>query len=172
MVSRILVVYASRAGSTAEIAKDIGNEIARAGAAVDVRAVGEVTDLGEYTAVVIGGPLYMGRVVSEIELFVRKNQAALELIPVAAFVVGGSLTDRSEKSLAWARGLMEKALGPVTAREIGLFAGYLNTSRMSFSQQMIIRCTGGKPGDFRDWEMIREWARQLPGKLGRDLPHS
>ncbi len=169
MVGKILIAYASRAGSTAEIAKEIGTEIAAGGTLVDVRAIEDVTDVGEYTAVVIGAPLYMGRVVSEVPIFIRKNRDSLEKVPVAAFVVGVSLMDRSEKSLSWARGLLEKALEPVAAREIGLFAGYLNNSRMSFSQRMILRCIGVKPGDFRDWEMIRVWARDLQKKLGLEL---
>ncbi len=169
MVARILVVYATRAGSTAEIAREIGAVIAATGAAVDIRPLSDVPEMREFDAVVIGAPLYMGRVVSEIALFVREHQTALEQMPVAAFVVGGFLTDQSEKCREWARGLMERTLEPVVAREIGLFAGYINTSRMSFSQRISIRCLGVKTGDFRDWEMIREWARGLPGKLGHVL---
>ncbi len=171
MVGRILVVYASRAGSTAEIAREIGAVISATGIAVDVHAVSDVAEVKGYDSVVIGAPVYMGRVVSEIAVFVREHRAALEQMPVAAFVVGGSLTDRSEQSLAWARELMEKALGPVIACEIGLFAGHIDTSRMSISQRMSIRCLGVRAGDFRDWEMIREWAGKLPGKLDRCLSH-
>ncbi len=172
MIPRILVAYASRAGSTAEIAEEIGREMNSSEAMAEVRSVTENFDIHTYTAAVIGGPIYMGRVVSEVASFVRTNQAALECIPVAAFAVGGSLTDRSEESLEWARHLLEKAIEPVHAREIGLFAGFLNLTRMSVSQRVILRCLWGKSGDFRDWEMIRGWARMLPAILMQDSPQT
>ncbi len=171
MVHKILVVYASRAGSTEEIAKGIGDQLSAAGLQVEVFAVSQVSDLPSFDAIVLGAPIYMGRVVTEFRTFVEDNRAMLESVPVAAFIVGGSLTDRSESSLAWARDLMEKALAPIRPLDIGFFAGRLATERMPLSQRFIVRCVWGKPGDFRDWAMIREWAGGLPGKFreGRQI---
>ncbi len=51
---KILVAYASRAGSTGEVAEAIGQVLCEAGAAVDVRLAKGVTDLSPYRAVVEG----------------------------------------------------------------------------------------------------------------------
>jgi flavodoxin len=48
------VTYASRTGSTAEIAQAIGKTLAESNAQVDVRPMQEVQDLAPYSAVVAG----------------------------------------------------------------------------------------------------------------------
>ncbi len=60
-MSHILIAYASKNGSTAEIAQAIGKELQAAGHAADVAEVATVASLAGYHAVVIGGPMYMGR---------------------------------------------------------------------------------------------------------------
>ena len=42
----ILVTYATMAGSTAEVARAVAEELARVGLAVDVRPMAEVEDVG------------------------------------------------------------------------------------------------------------------------------
>nr|HQD26703.1 flavodoxin domain-containing protein [Methanoculleus thermophilus] len=61
MAERILVAYATRYGSTADVAEAIGDELRKSGADVDVKPVGEVRDLSLYRAAVIGSPIYMGK---------------------------------------------------------------------------------------------------------------
>ena len=57
MSSRILVTYASRAGSTASIAEAIGKTLIEGGAQVDVIPMNEVKDLSAYRAVVAGSAI-------------------------------------------------------------------------------------------------------------------
>ncbi len=54
MSNKILVTYASRAGSTQGVAEAIGKSLADGGAAVDVRPMRDVQDLTPYRAVVAG----------------------------------------------------------------------------------------------------------------------
>ena len=58
MDARILVAYASKHGSTREIAQAIGDVLRDAGFAVKVAAVSTVSDLSPYDAVVLGSALY------------------------------------------------------------------------------------------------------------------
>jgi len=37
---------------------------------------------------------------------------------------------------------------------------------MTAADRSIITLGGVKPGDFRDWEQVKAWARSLPGKMG------
>ncbi|PKL55421.1 MAG: flavodoxin, partial [Methanomicrobiales archaeon HGW-Methanomicrobiales-6] len=80
MADRILVAYATRYGSTAEVAEAIGEELRKAGITVDVQPVGEVQDLSPYRAAVIGSPIYMGKWLPESQVFIEKNQQYLRTI--------------------------------------------------------------------------------------------
>ena len=60
-MSRVLVAYGSRHGSTAEIAEAIAATLREAGLAVDCRKAGEVDSLDGYDAVVLGSAVYMRR---------------------------------------------------------------------------------------------------------------
>ena len=60
-MARILVAYATKKGSTAEIAQAIGKELRTAGHLVDVTEMKSVSSLDGYNAVVIGAPFYMGK---------------------------------------------------------------------------------------------------------------
>ncbi len=74
MDARILVAYATRNGSTAEIAQAIGKELTTAGFTANVAEIKTVSTLAGYTAVVIGGPLYMGSVDGAVGKFIGKNR--------------------------------------------------------------------------------------------------
>ena len=69
MSARILVAYVSPKGSTAGIAQAIGKELLSAGYGVDVVEMKTVSSLEGYNAVVIGAPLYMGKVVGDVKKF-------------------------------------------------------------------------------------------------------
>ncbi len=51
---RMLIGYASRFGSTRDIANRIADAIRKDGSDVDVRSVDEISDLDHYDAVVVG----------------------------------------------------------------------------------------------------------------------
>jgi menaquinone-dependent protoporphyrinogen oxidase len=57
MRPRILVAYASRAGSTAEVAEVIGRVLREGGPEVDVCPVGAVHSLAGYDALVFGSAI-------------------------------------------------------------------------------------------------------------------
>ena len=81
-------VVSGAPGSTAEIAQAIGKELQAAGHTADVAEVGTVASLAGYNAVVIGGPMYMGRMVGDVGKFVKQHRNDLAKVPVAGFVVG------------------------------------------------------------------------------------
>ena len=61
MNNKILVTYASRAGSTAEVAEAIGKTLTEGGAQVDVIPMQDVNDLSPYRAVVAGSAIRQAR---------------------------------------------------------------------------------------------------------------
>ncbi len=97
MEKRILVAYASNAGSTAEVAQAVGEEITHAGVQADVRPLGEVTDAdpAQYQGVVVGAPMILGWHRGAAR-FVRQHRAALAKVPTAFFATALSLTKQAE----------------------------------------------------------------------------
>jgi len=57
----VLVAYATRYGSTAELARFIARTLREEGLDAEALPAAEVTDVAAYDAVVIGSALYMGR---------------------------------------------------------------------------------------------------------------
>jgi len=53
-------------------------------------------------------------------------------------------------------------LRPVTAT---MFAGRLDPKKLSFIQRKITEFVKAPVGDFRDWNAITAWARELPALL-------
>ena len=67
-MNKILVAYATMAGSTADVAHVVGEEITKGGLQVDVLPLADVKDLELYDGVVVGGPMIMGWHRSAIEV--------------------------------------------------------------------------------------------------------
>ncbi|HPA08240.1 MAG TPA: flavodoxin domain-containing protein, partial [Methanoregulaceae archaeon] len=84
-MKKILVCYSTRYGSTGEIAGMIGEELDSTGYEVMVQPIARVKDPGEYDAVVIGSPLYMGKWLAEARDFVSRFRHSLGERPVAVF---------------------------------------------------------------------------------------
>lgn len=97
-MKRILVTYATMAGSTVEVAQVVAKEIVRSDVQVDVRPLGEVKSLAGYDGVVLGGPMIMGWHRQAMG-FLKKHRQALQRIPLAVFVMAISLTQTGETNV-------------------------------------------------------------------------
>ncbi len=95
-MEKILVTYASRSGSTREIADFIGKELTALGAQVDVLSIREVADIAPYGTIIAGGLLYRFGWHPEIAQFVQANKSMLKQKPTAFFVSGLRLIKTSE----------------------------------------------------------------------------
>lgn len=160
-MKNILVCYATRYGSTGDIARIIGKELEAAGFHVAVDSIADVKDPGNYDAIVIGSPLYMGKWLAEARDFVSRFRHSLQERPVAVFSVGYSLKDRTMEHLKSG----EDALVPIrlfiTPLSTGFFPGKVDPDRMSPADKAVVRLSGVTPGDFRDEDIVRSWAREL-----------
>jgi hypothetical protein len=87
MSAKILIAYATRAGSTAEIAQAMGKAMTARGAIVDVKPIAKVADIAAYQLIVLGSVVHAGRLMPEVMRFARAHKAELAARPVAAFTV-------------------------------------------------------------------------------------
>ena len=165
MSARILVAYATRNGSTAEIAQAIGRELTNTGFIVDVAEIKTVSDLASYNAIVIGGPLYMGSIDGAVGKFVGKNRVQLLKRPIAAFAVGLAPKNPDPAAVEMAMSALKKSLEPVIPVAQVLFAGKLDPAKVNFVMRKFLEMAKIPAGDFRDWEEIATWARELPRML-------
>lgn len=157
MNNRILVAYATRAGSTAEVAAAIAETLAARGYAVDVKPVKEKPNLAGHTAVVLGSAIRMGNWLPEMVKFIEANQAALAALPTALFTVHMLNTGDDEASWA-ARAAYLKAVRPLLPdAETIYFAGKMDFARLSFLDRAIARMVKAVEADNRDWAKIRGW---------------
>jgi menaquinone-dependent protoporphyrinogen oxidase len=164
-MARILIAYASKKGSTTEIAQAIGKELQTTGHVVEVAEMKNVTSLTGYNAIVIGGPMYVGKI-EGMGKFVKSHSAELARVPVAGFVVCLAAAAKDLEGMAWADKALHAALDPLRPVAETIFAGRLDPSKLSWLQKWMTEKAKSPVGDFRDWTAIAAWARELPKKMG------
>jgi len=157
MLKKILVTYASRAGSTAEIAETVGRILAEGGAQVDVLPMKEVKDLSTYQAVVAGSAIRGSKWLPEAMQFVEAHKAELARKRFAMFTV--CITMAMKNAERYRTGVA-KWVAPVRALvrplDEGFFAGRLDFTKLPVNwDTLMLRLTvalGIFPrGDQRDW---------------------
>jgi len=161
MKKKVLVAYASRAGSTGGVAEAIAKTLCENGASVDVRLAKDVSDVSAYQAVVVGSAIYMGQWMGEAVEFVEKNRAALGQRPTAYFCVCSTLREDTPENRRTVTAYLDGVRAKVQPVSEGLFAGALDYSKQSFLYRMIVKAMKASEGDWRNWDAIRAWSKEL-----------
>jgi menaquinone-dependent protoporphyrinogen oxidase len=167
MNAHVLVAYASKYGSTKEIAEKIGRVLTEAGFAVDVLAADRVADVGSYQAVVLGSAVYIGSWRRAAARFLKDNEKALAERPLWLFSSGPTgRGDPVELTKGWR---FPKSLQPVADRirpvESVLFQGAVDDRNLGFFARWAIKNVKAPIGDFRDWNAISAWAGNIAVRL-------
>ena len=158
MNKRILVTYATRAGSTVEVAAAIGEALSKRGFAVDVKPVKEKPSLANYQAVLMGSAIRAGNWLPEAVDFVKTNQQALNKMPAALFTVHMNNTGDDDASRAARLAYLQTVRPLLNQAEEIYFAGKMDFARLSFLDRLIVTIMArGIEADRRDWNKIRNW---------------
>jgi len=191
MNQRILVAYATNSGSTTEVAEAIRDELAKGGSLVDARGIDEVSSMDGYNAVVLGAPMIAGwhrgalgflkhhqHALSQIPVayfitcisLTQTGESQIEGVPITVDPdlpkppkQPGKLSFRERYATPgnYLRPALRRApsVKPVS---VGFFAGKLVLFQLNFFQMIFATLvTGGRTGDFRNWDAIQSWAANL-----------
>ena len=164
---KLLVTYASKYGSTAEIAEVIGKELHIREYEVEVKPVEQVDSLAGYDGFVIGSAVYAGGWMKAAAKFLRSNQELLADRPVWLFSSGPTgQGDPNEIMGGWTfPENLTKVLEAIKPKDVILFHGNIDLDKLNFAEKMIIKSVKATVGDFRDWLVIRGWARSIDLEL-------
>ncbi len=161
MNQKVLVAYASRSGSTMEVAQAVAHELTNRGYAVDMRMAKQVSSLDGYAAVVVGSAVRYGQWLPEAVKFVEQNQAALKQMPTAFFAVHLMNMDEDETSRKARLAYLDPVRKLVMPKSEAFFSGVGDPSKVSFLERLIAKAVKSPEGDFRDWAKIRDWAQNI-----------
>ena len=163
-MKKVLIAYATKTGSTGEVAAAIGKILTDKGFTVEVKALEQAQSLGGFDAVVVGAPVNGMQWRPDALDFIKCNREALQKLPVAYFLLSVALTGQGTFFKKRVLGLFGPAIAEVQPMKTGFFPGV-----MASEPPLILRLVFGlrkdAPKDGRDWDAIRKWAEELAGAL-------
>jgi menaquinone-dependent protoporphyrinogen oxidase len=160
---RVLIVYGSKMGGTAEIAETIAVALTDRGIVADVRAADAAPPtIDAYDAVVVGSALYAGRWLPDARHFVEQHRIPLAQRPVWLFS-SGPLDDSAAGDEIDPVASVERLTRAVRAREHRTFGGRLDPAHArGFVARLMAR---SHAGDWRDQSRAVEWADHIADQL-------
>jgi menaquinone-dependent protoporphyrinogen oxidase len=160
----VLVAYATKHESTAEIAERIAAAMRDAGRAAEARPASEVDDLSAYSAVVLGSAVYAGHWRREARAFAKRHEPALRDMPVWLFS-SGPFGAPEEHPTAPTPHVAEKLVKQLGAREHVMLGGRVPSDPHNFVERAMVRNTPPEQRDARDWPAIEAWARDVASQV-------
>lgn len=177
---RILIVYASRYGQTAKIARCMADRLRASGANVvlsNVKDVPRIIAPATYDGVIVGASINFGKHPRSIRRFARANRDTLQGIHSAFFSVSGAEASPNEASREVARQyianfIRETGWKPAMSESI---AGAMAYTKYSPLMRWMIRRISQKEGgpadtarnhEFTDWEQVRRFTERFAKELG------
>jgi menaquinone-dependent protoporphyrinogen oxidase len=166
MANSVLVGYATRYGSTEEVAEAIAETLGGCGLDVDLKPISEVKMPDRYDAIVLGAPLFMFRWHKDALQFLSRNRDILAQRQLAIFALGPvhEPHDEGEWQDSWEQLNKELEKFPwLEPLDIEMFGGKYAPEKLGFPLKLF---AGAEPAsDIRNWEAIKTWANGLADKF-------
>ncbi len=169
----VLVVYDSRSGHTARIARRIWETIIAEGHQADMMHVLEAdregVDWNKYDLVICGAPVLYGVFRKQFLAFVNRWKAVLDAKPNSFFnvtVIARNPAKATPEGNVYCRKFLEN--NPWHPKDVKCFAGKVDYPNWSWIDakliQMIMKMTKGPTEmtaviDYTDWDAVEEYAR-------------
>lgn len=162
MSARVLVAYATKLGSTGEIAEAIAQVLRDGGHRALAMPARDVRSLDDWDAVILGSAVYAAHWQRDARLFTERFHDELAARPLWLFS-GGPLDRRlarADQPIAPHGAEITAGLG---AREHRTFGGRLTRDAAVDPQVLQTH----RMGDFRDWQAIVGYAYRIGRELDR-----
>lgn len=162
---KILVVTASKHNATNEVGDAIVDTLRQEGHEATRVSTADVSDFDGYDAVVLGSAVYMTQWMETMRNLVSHHGPKLRSMPVFAFSVGLSGVPVDVKVPERAAVVVE-GLDPMLYT---VFKGRLNPELLGLRERSIVRMGTAPEGDFRDWDAIADYAKEVSRQLNEHL---
>lgn len=174
-MARVLIVYGTTEGHTAEVAERMATVIRGEGNQVELRDSKEVRKLpvsGDFDAIIVGASVHAGDYQSSVREFVKRNRELLERIPSAFFSVSLSAADSDEDSATETETVLEKFFRETGWRpkRVEVIAGALVYTHYNVFMRHVMKLIAKSHGrpidtsrdfDFTDWDGVERFARDF-----------
>jgi menaquinone-dependent protoporphyrinogen oxidase len=195
MDTKILVAYTTMSGSTVEVAKAVSDGLDQGEITVDLQPITQISDPSSYDAVVLGAPMILGWHRDMVDFIVQNQEALKDIpvayfttqlhltklsetevkgIPIfldsklAKPPVNPDKMNISEKA-----GTPASCVGPALEKaplvkpvSVGFFGGKLDYSTLKLLPKLFVKLIiRGVEGDYRNWDVVREWVDEVRPKL-------
>jgi len=181
---RTLIVFGTRYGATTGTSEEIAKVLREEG--FDVKAANakkeKIKSISEYELVIVGSGMRMGKWTTEADDFLKKFQKELEQKKLAIFASTMKTVSEREGKTEDVAQMRKAALEDKIAQydlhpiALGFFGGVLDYNKMGFLFKRTMgflkpqlekdgfRETEPDVYDLRDWDEIRNWAKELAEK--------
>ncbi|HYO42838.1 MAG TPA: flavodoxin domain-containing protein [Candidatus Limnocylindrales bacterium] len=160
MLARVLVAYATKLGSNAEIAESMATVLRESGHHAGAVPAREVKGIDGWDAVILGSAIYAAHWQKDARRFAARFHDELQARPLWLWASGPLDRRLADAGLPITQHGAE-ITGDLGARDHRTFGGRLAPDAPIDPQVLKTHPIG----DFRDWEAIRGYARQIAGEL-------
>jgi menaquinone-dependent protoporphyrinogen oxidase len=158
--SRVLVAYASKMGSTKEIAEVIGQELEASGLQVVVATCADNPSPADFDGVIIGSAIYTRRWLKTATRYLKRHAAQLD--PHRTWLLhSGPCGEGAHDEQAPTPRAVARVIGPAGLPAPVTFGGRLDAEHATGRLSRWMAAEGPLSGDFRDWTRIRAWASDI-----------
>lgn len=164
-MSKVLVAFATKYGSTKEVAEAVAEVLSDRGYEVTLSPARDVKSLEGFSAAVLGTALYYFRPLKDGRRFLSRHAKALERMPFALFGMGPF--NNKEDEFAEARKELDKVLAKHPSLKpvaVEAFGGKFDPTGLTFPDANPAM-KGMPASDIRDFDAIRAWAGNVADML-------
>jgi len=166
MPKKILVTYATRGGTTQQIAETVAEVLQKKGHQTELRAVKEVASYEGFDGVVFGTAVRAGMLMPEMLKSIKKHQAYLATVPIAAFAVCLTIKEDTPENRKAVASYLEPVKKLIPLASEAVLAGGVSFARLGvFARFIIQKMAKAQEGDYRDQRKIAEWAEDVAHRM-------
>jgi menaquinone-dependent protoporphyrinogen oxidase len=159
--NRILVTYATRAGSTVSVADAIVMSLRKRGFLVTEKPIKENPSVKGYQAVIIGSAIRRGNWLPEAIAFLTTNKEVLRRVRVALFTVHALNRGDDEQSRRNREAYLDALRPLIRPIDHVFFPGKIEPERLSLIDRLMVKAVKSPVGDFRNWDKVGDWAQKV-----------